>query len=143
MRRPWPLVTSPLRLLTVIGARQPVARMIEARSLICSGGCWLGFLGLGRRSFSGTMASCAQNTGTLPAYAFGVAVVLYSSISGPVCGCGLSFAMWFLLSECCGRTSYFSGPPSSCGLASVLTVLLHQSPGLNELFSHLRMLDSL
>ena len=81
MRRPWPFVTSPLRLLTVIGARQPVALMIEARSLICSGGCWLGFFGLGRRSFSGTMASCAQNTGTLPAYALGVAVVLYFSLS--------------------------------------------------------------
>ena len=93
MRRPWPLVTSPLRLLTVIGARQPVALMIEARSLICSGGCWFGFFGFGWRSLIGTMASWAQNTGTPSAYAFGVAVVLYSSISGPVCGCGLFMAV--------------------------------------------------
>ena len=62
--RPWPLTMYPLRLLTVMGPRQPVARMMEERSLICSGGCWLGFFGLGRRSFSGTMASWAQNTGT-------------------------------------------------------------------------------
>ena len=65
--RPWPLTMKPLRLLTVMGPRQPVALIIDARSLICSGGCWLGFFGLGRRSFSGTMASWAQNTGTLSA----------------------------------------------------------------------------
>ena len=94
MRRPWPFVTSPLRLLTVIGARQPVALMIEARSLICSGGCWFGFFGFGRRSLIGTMASWAQNTGTPSAYAFGSAVVMYSDSSGPSCGCGLFFAMF-------------------------------------------------
>ncbi|AFB76070.1 hypothetical protein 2209_scaffold441_00065 [Bacteriophage sp.] len=124
-------------MLTVIGPRQPVARMTEARSLICSGGCWFGFFGFGWRSLIGTMASWAQNTGTPSAYAFGSAVVMYSASPGPSCGCGLSFAI--VLSFSLELSGLRAGGPvwpvsGVCGLSSGHDLAAHDlAPGGDDL----------
>lgn len=78
-------MTSPLRLLTVIGARQPVALMIEAgdaalrRVLVWVLRVWPQVL----QWDDGVM--CAEHRDAA-GYAFGFAAVMYSASSGPPCG---------------------------------------------------------
>lgn len=75
-RRPWPFTMKPERFDTVIGALQPVWRIMRPSAWICASGCVFGFFGLGISFSMATIASWAQNTGTPPAVAFGCASVL-------------------------------------------------------------------
>ena len=62
-RRPWPLVMKPLRLLIVMGCRQPVAWMMLPNTSACCSVCWFGFRGFGTASSMAISASWEQNTG--------------------------------------------------------------------------------
>ncbi len=73
----------PERFETVIGCRQPACLIIRPSSWIWLSGCWFGFFGFGTSLATSTIASCAQNTGTPSAHAFGSASGLYSAIFAP------------------------------------------------------------